>query len=157
MWFSIHWTFNFFLLGFQLKWLISLDVSLGQKSIHLFLSVILLLLLLILWNSISWEQGSLRSVVFSSINNIRSDKLGSIVLFFLMLKTLLFHLSSNTPGYFDSNKHIMSGLSRKFQLPLPVTFWHRTKMLLYFLKPGACPNFSCCHSFISFLYDPSSW
>ena len=39
---------------------------------------------------------------------------------------------------------------------LPVTFWHRTKKLLNFLKPPASSNFSCCHSFIYFLYDPSS-
>ena len=102
------------------------------------------------------NKWSLRSVIFSSMNNIRSDKLGFIVLFLLMLKNLLFHLCSNTPVNLDSNKHMMSGLSRRFQLSLSVTFWHQTKTLLNFLKPAASPNFSCCHSFISILYDPSS-
>ena len=45
---------------------------------------------------------------------------------------------------------------RRFQLSLPVTFWYQNKKLLNFLKPAASPKFSCCHSFISFLYDPSS-
>lgn len=55
--FCTHLTFNFHLLGIQLKWLISMDLRLGQKSTHLFLSVILLLFLLILQNSTSWEKG----------------------------------------------------------------------------------------------------
>ena len=38
------------------------------------------------------------------MKNTGSDKLGSIVLVLLMLKALLFHLSSNTPGNFGSNK-----------------------------------------------------
>ena len=73
--------------------------------------------LLIYCSTASFEKiGSLTISVSSLTKLLKSVKSGSLLCLLLIVKAFLDHLPLAVPGNFDSNMHIMLGVSNTFQL-----------------------------------------
>ena len=73
--------------------------------------------------------GSLAYVASSVAKWIMSSKSGSLKCLHLILMTFLSHFSLVFPCSFDRNKHIISGVSTRFQFCLDVALSHFSRKL----------------------------
>ena len=65
----------------------------------------------------AFENNGLLTINISlSTNFMKSERSGSFLWFHLIVSTFLDHLSLALPGNFDNSIHMMSGVSKTFQL-----------------------------------------
>ena len=106
-----------------------------KKSLTLFLLAGFLFTVLSSVNA-SWENnGSLISVIFSSIYIMKSSRSGCLLWCPLIFDTSLFHLSVRLPGSFETIIHSISGEFKVFHLWLAAALLQFSKKLWNFLNP----------------------
>ena len=93
----------------------------------------------------------------TSTNFMKSKSSGSYLWFHLLVNTVLDHLSLALPGNFDNRIHMMSGVSKTFQLRRCPIFSYFIKRFWSFWYATASPDLICGHNLISQQYAAIIW